>query len=67
MANVDGRVPVLPVRCPKCHNEGATVVVSSYTVVTVVCTGCSHTWAVELAALPESLRKRLLPPVPRSA
>jgi hypothetical protein len=67
MANVDAPLPALPVRCPKCHHEGATVFVSSYTVVTIVCTRCAHPWAVELAALPEDVRKRLLPRVPRSA
>mgnify|MGYP003793673005 CR=1 FL=1 len=64
MANADGRLSVLPLHCPKCAHEGATVFVSSYTVVTLVCLVCLHTWAAEVAVLPEGVRK-LLGPVAR--
>ena len=67
MANADGHVSVLPLRCPKCEHEGATVVVRSYTVVTLVCRTCPHTWSTEIAALPEAVYKQLPPVVRRPA
>jgi hypothetical protein len=59
MAHANNQGSVLPLHCPKCAHDGATVFVSSYTVVTLVCATCRHTWSAEVAALPDAVRKRL--------
>jgi hypothetical protein len=55
---------LLPLLCPKCQCDVAKLSVNSYTVVTVICVECSHTWSVELAALPARVQRQL-PAVPR--
>jgi hypothetical protein len=49
----------LPLDCPKCYGAQANLLVSSYTVLTVQCVLCLHTWAAEIASLPDSVRRRL--------
>jgi hypothetical protein len=53
--------PVLPLFCPKCDHYGAALHVNSYTVLTVRCGACLHTWAAEIALLPKVVRKQLSP------
>lgn len=50
---------VLPIHCPKCEHARAKLFVNSYSVVTVTCVGCGHTWSVELAALPQNVQQVL--------
>jgi len=46
----------LPVSCPHCQNDLARLTVRSLTILTVTCANCGHTWAVELATMPELVR-----------
>jgi transcription elongation factor Elf1 len=62
MPKVDHGGPTLPIRCPKCDHEYATLFVNSYTVLTVFCVKCSHAWSVEISALPKPVQRQL-PPV----
>jgi ribosomal protein S27E len=59
----------LPLRCPRCDHDRARLSVNSYTILTVICPNCSHTWSAEMAVLPDSVRRRfrLVPPAERSA
>jgi len=56
---------LLPLHCPKCDHDKAALFVNSYTVLTVQCVECSHTWSAEISALPEQVRKDLSPLGPR--
>ena len=56
----------LPLRCPKCEHDEATLVVHSFTVLTVMCAKCSHSWAADAALLPDNVRQRLRVIDPRS-
>ena len=49
----------LPIECPKCHYDGCLLVVKSLTIMTCTCVQCRHTWATEMASLPEEVQKRI--------
>ena len=49
----------LPIRCPKCHHNGCTLVVKSISVMTVTCAGCHHTWATDLDSLPSEIQLKI--------
>jgi transcription elongation factor Elf1 len=60
MADVNPRAEsVLPIQCPHCEHELAKLFVNSYSVVTVTCVSCGHTWSIELAALPKNVQQVL--------
>ena len=47
----------LPLRCPKCGHDEATLFVNSVSVLTVQCAECGHTWSTEIASLPDRLQR----------
>ena len=49
----------LPIRCPKCHQNGSTLVVKSLTVITMTCSGCRHMWAAEIDSLPVDIQRKI--------
>lgn len=49
----------LPIHCPKCDHGASTLVVKSWTVMTVECTNCHHSWATELDALPGDIQVKV--------
>ena len=49
----------LPIRCPKCQHDGSTLVIRSYTVMTLTCAGCGHFWASDLLSLPAEIQKKI--------
>ena len=49
----------LPIECPKCHYDGCLLVVKSLTIMTCTCVQCRHTWATEMASLPQEVQKRI--------
>jgi transcription elongation factor Elf1 len=53
--------PMLPLFCPRCDHDNASLHVNSYTVVTVQCPVCGHVWALEISLLSESVRKQISP------
>jgi transcription elongation factor Elf1 len=67
MADVNRRPEsVLPIQCPHCEHALAKLFVNSYSVVTVTCVSCGHTWSIEMAALPTNVQQ-VLPDVARRA
>ena len=52
-------------RCPKCSATDAQLVVHSDTILTLRCTGCTHAWSVEIAAITPAARQHLglVPPI----
>jgi uncharacterized metal-binding protein (TIGR02443 family) len=46
----------IPLKCPQCRHEEATLAVRSQTILTVRCAQCGYTWAMELANIPEQVR-----------
>ena len=40
----------LPIQCPKCQHDGPTLVIKSYTVMTLMCASCRHMWATAISA-----------------
>jgi transcription elongation factor Elf1 len=49
----------LPITCPKCGHEGCVVIVRSLTIMTCACANCRHTWATDMAVLPEDVQQRI--------
>ena len=49
----------LPFQCPKCQHEGCLLIVKSLTVMTWTCDSCRHTWATDMASLPDDVQKRI--------
>jgi hypothetical protein len=47
---------ILALPCQRCQHGEARLFVRSKSILTVTCTKCGHTWAVEIAALPEHVR-----------
>ena len=56
---VEHAEPVLPLVCPHCAHDQAKLFINSYTVVTVVCSECSHSWALETESLPQEVRVKI--------
>jgi hypothetical protein len=48
---------LLPLLCPHCDYEGAYLQVTSRTVLTASCARCSHSWATDISALSEDVRR----------
>jgi transcription elongation factor Elf1 len=49
----------LPIQCPKCHHHGSTLLIKSYTVMTLMCVSCRHMWASDLMSLPAEIQKKI--------
>jgi uncharacterized Zn finger protein len=49
----------LPIQCPKCQHDGSTLVIKSYTVVTLTCASCCHFWASDLLSLPAEIQTKI--------
>jgi transcription initiation factor TFIIIB Brf1 subunit/transcription initiation factor TFIIB len=49
----------LPIQCPKCQHDGSTLVVKSYTVMTLTCASCGHFWATVVASLPPDVQEEI--------
>jgi Zn ribbon nucleic-acid-binding protein len=49
----------LPIQCPKCHHDGSTLLIKSYTVMTLMCVSCRHMWASDLMSLPAEVQKKI--------
>ena len=49
----------LPIQCPKCQHHSATLLVKSYTVVTLMCPSCRNMWASDLMSLPADIQKKI--------
>jgi hypothetical protein len=49
----------LPIRCPKCQNDGSTLVIKSYTVMTLTCASCRHFWATVVEWLPPNIQEEV--------
>ena len=47
----------IPLVCPRCKNDVATLFVNSPTILTVTCGKCGHTWTVALSEVPVLLRR----------
>lgn len=58
MANTTATPPIT-LRCPQCAHDVARTVVSSYSLITVVCVRCSHEWTVEIDRLPDEARRQI--------
>ena len=46
----------IPVACPRCHHNTATLTLSSASVVSVQCVKCGHDWSVEIAEMSAPVR-----------
>jgi transcription elongation factor Elf1 len=57
MANAAYTFITLP--CPRCAHDTARTVISSYSIITVACVRCTHQWTVEIAGLPNEVRKQI--------
>ena len=55
--------PTLHLRCPRCNHDEAKLSVHSYTILTVICAKCSFAWSLEIAMIPEALRRQVGFPV----
>ena len=51
--------PNVPLVCPQCSHAAAKVSVASQSVVTFACAECGHYWTMEIAGLPEDVRRRV--------
>jgi transcription elongation factor Elf1 len=49
----------LPIPCPKCQHVGSMLVVKSTTVMMLTCANCRHTWATEMASLPQDIQEKI--------
>ena len=56
----DGDVIVLPLHCPKCDHDGALLRIRSTTVLTVNCADCTHSWSVDIGALPPEIEEQVM-------
>ena len=57
MSDADG--VVLPLDCPHCHHDGASLHIRSATVLTVKCFGCDHAWSLDIDALPSDIPEQV--------
>jgi hypothetical protein len=49
----------LSILCPKCHRNGCRLVVKSFSVMTVTCAKCGHTWASLIESLPPDIQEKV--------
>ena len=49
----------LPIPCPRCQHVGSLLVVKSTTVMMLTCTNCRHTWATDMASLPQDIQEKI--------
>lgn len=52
----------LNLHCPKCDHDQAKLYITSDTIATVQCTVCQFQWSLEVAAIPEDVRRKLPTP-----
>jgi phage FluMu protein Com len=52
-------IRVLPIRCPVCDSLDAELLINSYTVLTLKCRRCSHTWSADVSALSAHVQEQL--------
>jgi hypothetical protein len=49
----------LPIQCPKCQHEGSRLVVKGFTVMTLTCASCRHTWSARFDWLPDDIQEKV--------
>lgn len=47
----------IPVACPRCHHDTATMTLSSASVVSVKCVKCQHHWSLDVVEMSARVRK----------
>lgn len=50
--------PTLPTPCPQCGRATCNLVLTSRTVLTVMCPACRHMWAIDLDSATEAIRQQ---------
>jgi hypothetical protein len=49
----------VPTPCPYCASTGGRILIGSQTVMTIACSNCGRTWAIDLKTLSPQVREQL--------